>query len=419
MRLEDYEHDAITCVRCSNCKWVDQNLTKSQRFSQICPINTKYAFDAYSGGGMLTLAKALLDGKLEFTPKLLEVIYTCTLCGACDVRCKRNLDIEVLLTLEALRTRAVQEGYGPHEPHKAIAQKVRETGNRYGAPNRKRLNWLPIDVVPADKAEILYFVGCNSSFAQIELARSTAKILKAADIPFMVLPDEWCCGQPLLNAGQEELARRVVAQNIKAIEASGASTVISNCAECYQTTKVKYPRLLDKKTEDMSFRVLHITEYAEQLVKDGILKLKGPTNTRVTYHDPCHLGRLSEPWRPWQGAFGKFGIPEPPREMRRGTFGIYEAPRELLRSIPGLEVLEMERAKDQAWCCGAGGGVRDAFRDFALWTARERLEEARLTTAEAIVSCCPWCEENLRDAVGSDDGGIPIYDVVQLVAHAI
>jgi Fe-S oxidoreductase len=117
--------------------------------------------------------------------------------------------------------------------------------------------------------------------------------------------------------------------------------------------------------------------------------------------------------------FGKFRIPDPPREMRRGTFGIYDPPRELLKSIPGVEIVEMERAKEQAWCCGAGGAVKDAFEDFALWTARERLEEAKQTGAEAMLSCCPWCEENLRDATGGSDKGIQIYDIVQLVANVI
>jgi len=419
MRLEDYAHDAVACIRCANCKWIDQNYTRSHRFSKVCPINVRYGFDAYSGGGMLTIARAMLEGRLEFTPRLLDIVYKCTLCGACDVRCKRNLDIEVLLTVEALRSKVVQEGYGPLEPHKTITQKVKQTGNRYGSPNKKRLSWLPEGVTPGQKADVLYFVGCNSSFVQVEIALAAAKILKASGIPFTVLPDEWCCGQPLLTTGQEEAARGIVEHNIKAIEVSGASTVIASCAECYQTLKVKYPRFLDKKTEDMSFKVLHITEYAGQLVKSGALKLGGRANLKVTYHDPCHLGRLSEAWKPWHGVFGKFSIPDPPREMRRGTFGIYDPPRELLRSIPGLEIVEMERAKDQAWCCGAGGAVKDAFRDFALWTARDRLEEANLTGAEAIVSSCPWCEENLKDATGDNGKGMQIYDIVQLVANAI
>lgn len=419
MKLEDYAHDAISCIRCANCKWIDQNYTRSSRFSRICPINVRYGFDAYSGGGLLTIARAMLEGRLEFRPTLLDVVYRCTLCGACDVRCKRNLDIEVLLTVEALRSKVVEEGYGPLEAHKITDQKIREAGNRYGAPNKKRLDWMPEGVVSGQKGEVLYFVGCNSSFVQTEIARSTVKILRASNTPFTVLSDEWCCGQPLITTGQEESARKVVEHNIKAIEASGVTTVLTSCAECYQTLKVKYPRLLEKKTEDMPFKVLHISEFADQLVKNGALKLHGRVDVKVTYHDPCHLGRLSEPWKPWHGVFGKFSIPNPPREMRRGTFGIYEPPRDLLRNIPGLEIVEMERAKDQAWCCGAGGAVRDAFGDFALWTARERLEEANLTGAEMIVSCCPWCEENLKDATRGTTNKMQIYDLVQLVANAI
>jgi Fe-S oxidoreductase len=418
MRLEDCVHDAVACIRCANCKWIDLNYIRSSRFSKICPINVRYGFDAYSGAGMLTIARALLEGRLALTPSLQDVVYKCTLCGACDVRCKRNLDIEVLMVLEALRAKLFQEGFGPLEEHKSITQKIQRTGNRYGAAKRNGQLWLPEGMVPAQKADVLYFLGCNTSFVQVEIARCTAKILQASEIPFMVLSDEWCCGQPLLTTGQEDAARAVIEHNMKLIGTSGATTIIASCAECYQTLKVRYPRFLDKKTEDMPFKILHVTEYAEQLIKGGALKLGGQINMKVTYHDPCHLGRLSEPWKPWHGVFGKFNIPEPPREMRRGTFGMYEPPRDLLKLIPGLEVVEMERAKDQAWCCGAGGGVKDTFRDFALWTARQRLEEADLTGAEAIVSCCPWCEENLRDAKG-ETGGMQIYDIVQLVASAI
>jgi Fe-S oxidoreductase len=378
----------------------------------------RYGFDAYSGGGMLTIVRALLDGRLAMAPSLVDVVYKCTLCGACDVRCKRNLDIEVLLTLEALRAKVVQEGYGPLDVHKSITQKVKKTGNRYGAVKKKNTGWFPEGVISSQKSDVLYFVGCNASFVHSEIARYTSKILQASGISFMVLPDEWCCGHPLLTTGQENEAREVVEHNIKAIAASGATTVIASCAECYQTLKVKYPRFLDKKTEDMPFKILHVTEYAEQLIKGGALKLGGQINMKVTYHDPCHLGRLSEPWKPWHGVFGKFGIPEPAREMRRGAFGIYDPPRDLLKIIPGLEVIEMERAKDQSWCCGAGGGVRDAFNDFALWTAHERMVEANQTGAEAIVSCCPWCEENLRDGM-VERGRMQVYDIVELVASAI
>lgn len=419
MKLQNCYHDAVACVRCSNCKWIDQIYTQSHRFSRICPINSKYGFDAYSGGGMLTIAKELLNKKLDFNTRLLDIIYKCTLCGACDVRCKRNLDIEVLLTIEALREEAIRAGCGPLGPHKAIADKIKNKGNRYGAENEKRMDWLPKKETSTRKPEILYFVGCNSSFVQKELAYSTTKILKAANISFAVLSNEWCCGHPLMITGQEEAAHEVAAHNIEAIKKTGTITVLTSCAECYHTLKVKYPKLLNKKTEEMDFSVLHLAEYVDQLMKNHKLNIENSLDIKVTYHDPCHLGRLSEPWKPWKGKFGKFGIPEPAREMRRGTFGIYEPPRNILQNIPGVKLIEMERHRDQSWCCGAGGEVRSVAKDFALWTAQERIEEACSIGAEALISCCPYCEENFKEAIKKNDHEIEIYDMAELLAKAL
>lgn len=419
MDLQNYHHDAATCVRCSNCKWVDQIYTQSALFSQICPINSKYGFDAYSGGGMLTIARELLDKKLEFNRRLLDIIYKCTLCGACDVRCKRNLDIEVLLTIEALRKEAVETGWGPLDSHKGIANKITETRNRYGIENGKRMDWFSGEQPSKQQPEILYFVGCNSSFFQKELASCTEKILNAAHISFAMLREEWCCGHPLLVTGQEENAYELITHNIEAIKETGITTVLTSCAECYHTLKVKYPKVLHKKTEDMEFKVVHLAEYANQLLKDGRLNIKNSFDAKVTYHDPCHLGRLSEPWKPWDGTFGKFGIPVPPREMRRGTFGVYEEPRNILRSISGVKVLEMERRRDQAWCCGAGGEVRSAAKDFALWAAKERIEEACSTGAQAIISSCPYCEENLKEAIKKNSRKIEVYDIAQVLARVL
>ena len=123
---------------------------------------------------------------------------------------------------------------------------------------------------------------------------------------------------------------------------------------------------------------------------------------RVTYHDPCHLGRRSKPY-----------VPGEPID------GIYEPPRDILKAIPGLELVEMERIKEYAWCCGAGGGVKEAYPDFALWTAGERMEEAKAAGAEAIVTACPWCERNYIDAINERGEAIKVYDIVELVQQAI
>lgn len=419
LRLDDYKQDALSCPRCSNCKWVDHVYMRSYRFAKICPINVKFGFNAYSAHGMLDIALALMDGRLDYDSKILDIIYACTLCGACDVRCKRNLNIEVLLTLEALRERCVQDGKGPLPVHKATADRIGKAKNRYGASPQNRLKWLPAGFKVAEKADILYFVGCNSAYTQQELSQATANLLTASGTPFMLLEDEWCCGKPLFSTGQADLAGKLIEHNLSAIERSGAKTVIASCAECYKTLKVDYPKFIGKSTADMGFKVLHITEYLEPLVKSGVLKLKKPVKMRVTYHDSCALGRLSEPWVPWQGVHHKFGILEPRKEFRRGNNGIYEAPREILRSIPGIELVEMERIREHAWCCGAGGEVRSAFKDFALWTVGERLEEANATGAEALVSSCPYCKENMQEAARIGKEKIKVLDIIEVMAQAI
>ena len=112
-------------------------------------------------------------------------------------------------------------------------------------------------------------------------------------------------------------------------------------------------------------------------------------------------------------------VHDPPKQYRRGANGVYEIPRNILKSIPGLKLVEMYRIKEYAWCCGAGGGVIDAYPEFALWTGAERLREAGAVGAEAIVSACPWCQRNFLDAARETDNDIKVYDLIELVEKAI
>ncbi len=141
----------------------------------------------------------------------------------------------------------------------------------------------------------------------------------------------------------------------------------------------------------------------------------------VTYHDPCYLGRLGEPWIHWKGKRLP-GIQrrfDPPKEFRRGTNGVYEPPRDVLKAIPGIKLVEMVRIKEYAWCCGAGGGVNESNPEFAVWTAVERIKEAEATGAEAIVSACPWCEKTLSEAVRECGSRLKVYDIIELAEKVI
>jgi Fe-S oxidoreductase len=418
LKVEEYKHQAETCVRCSYCKLIDLNFVKSSRFSRQCPIDVRYRFNLYSAHGLLHAALAELDGKLEFTPKLMDALWHCTLCGGCDIRCKRNLDVEVLQVIQELRNRCVEQGKGPMPEHKRMAENVRKSRNIYGAAAGERLKWMSAEVKPAAKADIVYFVGDSSAYRHPEIALATARLLGLAGVSFTVLKDEWSSGHELFATGQMDAARELAEHNVKAIQDSGARTVIASDAEVYKTLKVDYPRIMGKSTEDMPYTILHITEYIDQLMKDGKFKFNRRVPMKVTYHDPCNLGRLGEPWYHWEPRYESPNIAVG-KIWRRGDKGVYMPPRDILNGIKGIELIEMERNKDNAWCCGYGGGVGAAFPDFALWTAGERVEEAVTTGAEAIVSGCPNCKDILGQAAADGGTGMKVYDITEIMLRAI
>jgi Fe-S oxidoreductase len=144
---------------------------------------------------------------------------------------------------------------------------------------------------------------------------------------------------------------------------------------------------------------------------------------KVTYHDPCHLGRQGEDYVPWHGEeakiFGQAVVYDPPRPRYSGAFGVYEPPRDVLKAIPGVELVEMERTKEAAWCCGGGGAVPQAYPDFADFTAAKRLDEAQTTGAEAIATACSSCNRILGSAKASDGGTMKTIDVLELVEQAL
>jgi Fe-S oxidoreductase len=397
---------------------VDHIYLSNIQFAYKCPSIAHYLFDAYAAYGRERLSLAVMDDNIDSTPELQKAIFACQLCGACDIGCKRNLDLEPLLVLETLRARLVEKGLGPMPEQKKIAENIDKNHNRYGSPHADRSKWLPPDIKPAATADIAYFVGCASSYVDTGIARATATILKNTNTEFMLL-DEWCCGHPLYSTGQFDAFQKQLEHNVAAVKKTGISTLLLSCAEGYRTWKVDYPKMLGISTDDMGFRVMHIVEYVDQLLQGGRLQFNNEMNMKVTYHDPCNLGRLSEPWTQWQGKRVQWGRLEPPKEFRRGTYGIYQAPRNILQAIPGIELVEMDRMRENAWCCGAGGGVRDAFKDFNLWTAEKRLEEAQATGAEAIVSDCPYCKENFQDAAESRGDKIKVYDITEIIVQAM
>jgi len=417
--IENFVYDMSRCIKCKGCTWVEHTYMPGAKFTTRCPSATFYEFDAYGAYGKMRIGHAMAEGLLDWNEKALEVMYACTLCGACDVGCKRNLDLEIGLTLESLRVKAVQDGVGPMPAHKKLAANIEKKHNFYGAAHKNRKGWLTEETRPAGKADIVYFVGCNASYKNQEIARSTAKIIQAAGDDFTLLPNEWCCGNTLFSVGLYDEAKALAERNVEAMRKTGAKTLLTSCAEGYRMWKVDYPKLLEIATEDLGFEVIHLVEYAADRIANGALKTPRPFETRMTYHDSCSLSRLSEPWTPYEGKRGWMGCVEPRLKRRRGRNGVYFPPRDILKGIPGVDLVEMPRMRENAFCCGAGRGTKEAFPDFARKSANHRLEEVREIGAETLVAACPWCKSHFSEVAGENGDAVQVLDIAEVICASL
>ncbi len=421
MSLEQYAGDMAMCCRCSACKFIPMQKIKGAGFSYACPSISRYNFHAYSGGGRVNIGTAALKNGMNYTDRLLHIVYNCQLCGACDTSCKYAMDMEVLEPITEFRIRCNQDGRTNPALEKVIAG-LRRTGAMVSVKG-KRGDWaagLDIKDATKEKVDVLYHVGCLTSFSKDmwKLAKATVKILQKGGVDFGIAGDaETCCGGRAYQMGYQDDFLKQAKKNVAMIKKSGAKTLVTGCADGYQAFKVLY----DKFDLKGDLEVLHISEYIDRLIKQGRLKPRKKVDISVTYHDPCRLGRLGEAWIHWKGTKipGDRFVFDPPKPYRRGTNGIYEPPRDVLRSLPGVRLTEMTRIKEYSWCCGAGGGVNESNPDFARWTAKKRIDEAVTTGAEALVTACPWCEKTFKEAIKESGSPMKVYDIVELVEKSL
>jgi Fe-S oxidoreductase len=421
MALVDYQQDMETCCRCSACKFITLENVKGLENSYICPSIARYNFHGYSGGGRLGIGIALLEKELGFSDKLLEVVYNCQMCGGCDTSCKYAMDMEVFEPISEVRITCVENGK-TLPLFDRIMENFRRTGHLAQPAGTEGKNWfgeMKIKDFTKEKVDVIFHAGCRTSADKSlwKVAQATLTLMQRAGVNAGIAgAEEKCCGGRAYYLGYKADFLKQAETNMKEFAKSGARTLVTGCAECYQAFKVLYDRFGFKG----KIEVLHTSEYFSRLVKEGKLIPSKKVDLKVTYHDPCYLGRLGEPWIHWNGKQipGQIRLFDPPREFRRGTYGVYAPPRELLRRIPGLTLTEMDRTREYAWCCGSGGGVKESNPEFALWTANERLREAVSTGAEALVTACPGCERNFTDALKGKGSTYKIYDIVELLAKA-
>ncbi len=411
-KLEDYRWDAWNCYRDSMCKYVFTWHVKSERFARNCPSLMKYHFDAYSAQGRMDIARSLIEGDLEPSDRLLDIVYKCQLCGGCDYVCGRIKEINPGRVIQAMRAKLVADGVAPPPEFKPLMKNLREHQNPYEEPNTKRSEWLKEfgetvntdDLILPEEStsENLLYVGCSPlrDPSAAALPKTVSELLLKAGFNVGILGErEKCCGNPSLRIGDQDEFLAFARENIKMFNKMGVKKLICICPFCYSTMRRDYPYAGEK----MNFEIVHILEIIADLIEENKLKPAKNIDMTVTYHDPCHLGRISSDGVAGTNAFT----------------GIYDAPRKILSSIPGIKLVEMERIKDDTMCCGGGSWMKTAFPDFAGVTAVERITEAKATGSGAIVTHCPHCEENLGETLESRGDDMKIYNLLELLLESL
>ena len=350
----------------------------------VCPWNRVRSF---------SMRKIIREATFGLTDIESEDMWRCTTCGRCPQQCPREVkQIEAGVSLRRIST---EYGVFPTAvaPIRTVSASLMGAGNPLGEERQKRADWAQgLSVKPfTEEMEVLYFPGCYLSYDPRlkKVAAATAEILNRAGVAFGILgTKESCCGESIRKTGNEDLFKRLARENIKTFIESGVKKILVSSPHCYHTFKNEYPEFR------VNFEVVHIAEYLFELIAQGKLTLKQSYDKKVTYHDPCYLGRHN---------------------------GIYDEPRDVLKQIPGLDLIEMPDSLAESLCCGGGGGriwmethKGERFSDL-------RLEQAVGIGAEVLVTACPYCITNFEDSrLALKERAAPeIKDITEIIQAVI
>jgi len=317
-----------------------------------------------------------------------ETVFKCTLCANCEEVCPVGLHLRDLWY--SVRQDVVGAGAGPRKVE-AIRENLEETYNVFGEDNEERADWVedlpdaPEDGYVRDRADVVYFTGCVAAYYPLaqQIPMAMAEIMEARGVNFTLLgEDEWCCGFPLLGAGLKDQVRTFIDHNIEAVRKRGAQKIVFACPSCYHIWREMYPP---------EFEIFHFTGFMEDLLAQEPFPL-GPLDLKVTYHDPCDLGRGAR---------------------------VFEAPRRVIRSIPGVNLVEMPRNRENCLCCGGGGNLEMTDPELSAGITRLKIEEVLGTGARAVVTACQQCVRTMTTYVRRNDVPLEIMDMTQLIHKAL
>ncbi len=390
MIVEEFDEqklsDLYVCAQCGYCV-------------TVCPTYEKTPWESNSPRGKLYFLKALsksggirnwvLGPKAKVTKLFARRVYDCTVCGHCMEVCPVKIDLPHLW--KKLREGIVKEGLAP-EAVKKTRESLLQSKNIFGMDNSMRRDWADYSntqIKVENRAETVYFVGCVTSYSgRVQgIAESTVAILNHMNEDWTLLKDEWCCGHPLAVGGTIGRFKEFAQHNVKAIESTGAKRVVTACPGCALALREEYGEI---SGIEPTFEVLHLSQLLSQYVEEGRMKIPA-LDGKVTYHDPCELGRLG-------------GVLEEPRKV------LHHSARKLVQ--PRYEGLNGR-------CCGSGGLLKGVNLPVSEAIADDRLSALSQTGAEICVSACPSCIQTLKDAAGRREKTPQVMDISELVAQQL
>jgi len=364
--------DAVKfCYQCGKC-------------DTVCPWNRVTTF---------SMRKLIREATFGLAEVELEDVWRCTTCGRCPQQCPR--DVKQIDDVVALRRVAMGYGVSPPllKPVRSASASLAAEGNPFVQERAKRAGWAEgLNVKKfSEEMEVLYFSCCYVCYDQRlkDVAQAAVSILNKAGVEFGILGmEENCCGESIRKTGNEELFKRLARENIKTFIGNGVKKILVSSPHCYHTFKNEYPEF------KANFEVVHISQYLYELINEGRLQIGKEYEKKVTYHDPCYLGRHN---------------------------GIYDEPREVLNRIPGLELKEMAESREDSLCCGMGGGRVWIDTKMSERFSNLRIEQAVELGAEVLVTSCPYCVAALEDSrlnLGYENV-IQVKDITEILQEVI
>jgi len=354
-------------------------------------------WESQSPRGKWYWLREYMEGREKWDQFMVDSILVCTTCELCNTRCSAALPIEP--SWMKLRGQLIhEEKRMTIPPFEMMAAASMNEGDIWAGYRRDRSVWFPEELKethgPAHKSKAVYFAGCTASYVEHDIGMATVRLLDAAGVDFSYLGEkENCCGTPMLVAGKWDVFAEMMKRNIQAVKHSGADTVITSCPACDMMWRHTYATWAEKLGIDYDIKTRHYSEVLAEKIQSGEFTFpdNGQEPCTVTWHDSCHIGRVS---------------------------GVYEPPRTLIEAVPNTKFVELSHNREQAHCCGS---VLTLIKDppVAADIGKVKLDEAVEAGAEKILALCPCCEFQLRVTAEKKQMPIEVVDLARYASSAL